>query len=623
MKKTFGLRETFSIATGAMISSGFFLLPGIAFAAAGPAVVVSYFLAALLVIPTLLSTAELSTALPRSGGTYFFVSRSMGPMAGVIDGLGAWMSMVAKSAFALVGVGFYVIMVVHGDHTEASAWVVTVVRTIAVALALLLGAVNAFGTRESGLFQTALVAGLIALSVYFLGHGSFAIETARLIPFAPNGPAAVVATAGLVFVSYAGLTAVASVSEEVADPEKTIPRGMFLSLAAATAVYVTGVLVVVGVVDAGTLAQDRTPVATAASAFAGRAGVVAMVAAGCLAFVTTANAGVMSASRYLLAMGRDKALPEAFGRTGSRGTPLWGIALSTAAIVAVVLLLDAQGIAKLASTIMLVDFAAVNLSVIVMRESRMHSYDPGFRSPLYPAMQLAGVLVSFVLIPLMGWTSSAFALAVILFGLVWYAVYAHGRAEHAVAIMHVLERIAEQLLSRESAGPALDRELREIMKEKGLRSEDPFAEVVGRAMVIDLADAAEWDDVMRRAVEHFSGRHPEKADEIRKGLFDASKVGDTPAADGIALPHVLLDGVTSYELFAARSRNSLHFPGIASGVTAVFVLLGSKAGPQQHLRMLASIARRAEEPDFLARWASAADEDGLRRLLAGQDEAEG
>lgn len=615
MQKTLRVRDVFSIATGAMIGSGFFLLPGIAFAAAGPAVVLSYLLAAFLIVPTLLSKAELSTAMPRSGGTYFFVSRSMGPMAGVVDGISAWLAMTAKSAFALVGIGFYVLMVTHGDHTVESPEIMRIVRVIAVCVAVLLALVNAVGAKESGFLQTVLVAGLIVLSVYFIGHGAFSVEAARYTPFVSKGALPVFATAGLVFVSYAGLTKVASVSEEVADPEKTIPRGMILSLIVATVIYVVGVVIVVGVVPAEDLASDRTPLATAAGIFAGRAGVWVMAIAGCLAFVTTANAGILSASRYLYAMGRDNVLPGRFGHLSSRETPLLGIAVSTAAMIVAVLFLDAEGIAKLASTVMLIAFALVNLSVIVMRESGVGSYDPGFRSPLYPWTQLAGVLVSLVLIPLMGWMATVFALSMVFTGILWYAVYAHGRAEHAVAIMRVLERIAEQLLSRESAGPALDRELRQIMKEKGLRPEDPFAEVVLRARFVDVPDGAEWDDVMRDAVEGLAKEYPQHEEALKTGLIEAGRHGETPAADGIALPHILLEGIDRYELVVARSRRGLHFPGVGTPIHAVFVLLGSKDDPQQHLRMLAGIARRAEEPSFLTSWHEADDTETLRAIL--------
>jgi mannitol/fructose-specific phosphotransferase system IIA component (Ntr-type) len=266
---------------------------------------------------------------------------------------------------------------------------------------------------------------------------------------------------------------------------------------------------------------------------------------------------------------------------------------------------------------MLVDFAAVNLAVIVMRESRTDSYDSGFRSPLYPWTQLSGVLVSLVLIPLMGWLSAVVALSLIAGGLIWYVAYARGRAEHAVALRRVLESIAAQILSREQAGPALDRELRKEMKRKHLRPGDPFAEVVAGAHVVDLPADAEWDDLMRAAVEHFVRSYPERREEIHQGLYEASRMGNTPAVQGIALPHVLLEGIEHYELLMARSRSSLHFPGVASGVKAVFVLLGTKENPQQHLRMLAAVARRVEEPDFLARWMKAKDGEHLKRVLIG------
>ena len=105
LKKELGLADVFAISTGAMFSSGFFLLPGIASAYAGPAVVVAYLIAAVLVIPAMLSKAELATAMPRAGGTYYFIDRSMGPLLGTIGGIGTWFSLMFKSAFALIGIG--------------------------------------------------------------------------------------------------------------------------------------------------------------------------------------------------------------------------------------------------------------------------------------------------------------------------------------------------------------------------------------------------------------------------------------------------------------------------------------------------------------------------------------
>ena len=86
LKKDLGLFDVYVISTGAMISSGFFLLPGLAAAKAGPSVVLAYAIAGILILPAMFSIAELSTAMPRSGGTYYFLDRALGPMVGTVGG---------------------------------------------------------------------------------------------------------------------------------------------------------------------------------------------------------------------------------------------------------------------------------------------------------------------------------------------------------------------------------------------------------------------------------------------------------------------------------------------------------------------------------------------------------
>ena len=102
LRKDLGLLAIFCIASGAMISSGLFVLPGIAFAAAGPSVILAYLLAGALALPALFSKAELSTAMPKAGGTYFYIERSLGGGFGTIGGMAAWLSLTFKTAFALL-----------------------------------------------------------------------------------------------------------------------------------------------------------------------------------------------------------------------------------------------------------------------------------------------------------------------------------------------------------------------------------------------------------------------------------------------------------------------------------------------------------------------------------------
>ena len=113
LKKELNLLDVFCIASGAMISSGLFILPGLAHAQAGPAVIISYLLAGLLAMTGMLSQAELVSAMPKAGGTYFYVTRSMGPAVGTVDGLIEWFSLSLKSAFALVGMAAFTVLIIN------------------------------------------------------------------------------------------------------------------------------------------------------------------------------------------------------------------------------------------------------------------------------------------------------------------------------------------------------------------------------------------------------------------------------------------------------------------------------------------------------------------------------
>jgi APA family basic amino acid/polyamine antiporter len=113
LKKQLGLLDIFAVAAGAMISSGLFVLPAIVFAKTGPAVILSYLFASILIIPSILSKAELATAMPRAGGTYFYVERSLGPVLGLFSGFANWFSLALKSAFAVVGMAIFIKLIIE------------------------------------------------------------------------------------------------------------------------------------------------------------------------------------------------------------------------------------------------------------------------------------------------------------------------------------------------------------------------------------------------------------------------------------------------------------------------------------------------------------------------------
>jgi len=617
LRKELKLFDVFAISTGAMFSSGFFLLPGLASAQAGPSVVLAYLLAGFLVFPAMLSKAELATAMPRAGGTYYFLDRSMGPIVGTVGGIGTWVALILKSAFALIGMGAYLTLFVEVP-----------MRTLAVGLTILFTLVNLVGAKETGQLQRGLVIVLLSAVFFFVVQGFFEVFSLgieevggnQFTPFMPFGVEGLFATVGLVFVSYAGLTKVASVAEEVENPDRNIPLGMGLSLAAATTAYVLGVFVMVAVLDPDMLREDLTPAATAAEAFfdwlPGITGLVIIVAAAIAAFASTGNAGIMSASRYLLAMARDQIVWERFAELGRFRTPTYALMMTAAVTILCLVTLDVMSVAKLASAFQLLVFAFVNLAVIVLRESRIEGYDPGFSSPLYPWMQLAGTLAPIWLITEMGGMTVLFTLGMIAGALVWYYGYARQHMKREGALFHVFERLGRQ------RDPGLDRELREILKETGgVGDHDPFAELVAEAKVFDLEEPAEYETIVWQVAAHLSEETGVPADTIAEGFLGDSRLGTSSAAHGVAISHLRLSDVRAYQLVLVRPSGTakLAHEGVDRGavedVHALLFLIGPDDDPRLHLSLLASLAGRVYDRAFMDDWVAARNEQEMKEAV--------
>lgn len=623
LKKELRLSDVYVIATGAMFSSGFFLLPGLATASTGPSVILAYFLSALLIVPAMLSQAELATAMPRAGGAYYFLDRTLGPLVGTIGGLGTWMALILKSAFALIGMGAYLAIVLDVP-----------VKPLAVTLTVLFAGLNILGAKQSTRVIRVLVWGLLAILGFFILHGISTllmegiVETHRtqFSPFFTNGLDGLLGTVGLVFVSYVGLTQVASLAEEVENPDRNIPLGMILSLVTVTAVYVVGVYIMVAVMGPSMLSGSLTPVADAAGAFftwiPAKAGVLLMVVAAVAAFASMSNTGILAASRYPLAMARDHLIPQLFASLGRFRTPVPATIVTAALLVFFILVLNVAQVAKLASAIQLLLFGLINISVIVMRESHIESYDPGFRSPWYPWMQIAGIVFPLILVAEMGWLASLSTMGMVAVSIGWYNYYARGRLARDGAIYHVFERLGR----RRFAG--LERELRDIMKEKGARAEDPFDEVVAHASLIDVAGAEPLAHIIEDASDLLARSLPASAEQIAEQITRGVDVAGMPMSHGVALLHARFSGVEFPALVLVRSRAGVTFADTGmehtpaaddAPVHAVFVLVSGVSDPGRHLRILAHLAGRVELDDFIPQWLAAEDEQELKEILLRDD----
>jgi len=605
LSQQLGTLSVFSLSLGPMLASGIFLLPALVYAQIGPGAVVAYAAAGVLLIPSLLSATELSTAMPRAGGSYYFLDRSLGPVVGTIAGAGTWLALAFKTAFDLIGLGFYLVLFLDLP-----------VRPVALALCIFFAGLGISGVRNVARIQITLVSAVIALLIFFIARSIPALEGANFTPFFSAPAGAFLGAVGILFVGFTGITKVASVSEEVRNVERTLPRAMFAALATATVLYVAAMIVLIGLLDGPALQATRTPIADAARVLLGRGGLVVMSIVAIIAFVASANAGITATSRYPLAMGRDDLAPALFARLGRFGTPVNAILLTAALIALFIVVLSPTGIAKLASGFQLMVFGLMNLAVIVMRESELASYDPGFRSPGYPWVQIVGILTPLILIPQLGLLPIVLTAVVIALSFLWYYLYAHERVERRGALYQVFARIGR------SASSGLDHELRQIMREKGLRRQDMFENSIHRATVFECSGQDCFDDVLHRAANVFSERLELSEESIYEALCASNRLGETPIGNHIALPHARVAGVQTHELVIVRASGGLHIEGSDEEIFAIFVLVGPVDDPGQHLRFLAELANRAEGIDFAGTWRECSDVDELRQFFVRSGEVQ-
>lgn len=600
LRRELGLLDIFCIATGAMISSGIFVLPGLAHAQAGPSVILSYAIAGLLAGIGILNAAELSTAMPKAGGDYYFITRSLGPAIGAIAGMLNWFSISLKSAFALVGMAAFVSLFVNLD-----------MRLIGLALCAVFVATNLFGARHAGKLQTFMVIGLLVLMSSYVASGFSHITLSNLEPFVPYGLKQTFATAGFVFVAYGGLIKISSIGEEVRNPSRTLPLGMLLSLVTVLILYLLMVFVTTGVLPSEKLDNSLTPITDGAAMFMGTWGGRALGVAAVLAFMSTANAGIMAASRYLFALSRDELLPKRFGRVNPRTKAPTGAILLTGLFVATSLFLHLKVLVEAASLVLILGFVLSSVCVIVLRESRVQNYRPSFRAPLYPGLQLAGILGFGLLIFEMGHEAFMILAGLFVVGIASYWTYGRNRIQKDYALLHLIQR----LTARELVTGTLERELKEVVRERDEIVLDRFDELISNALILDIEEQIAMRDCFELAGDRLGSRIGMDGALLTEKLIERENQTSTLLSAFLAIPHVVIPGSNTFEIALVRARKGIVFSDDARNVSALFILAGTLDERNFHLRALASIAQIVQEQDFEERWMAARDEDGIRDVV--------
>ena len=415
LQRTLSLPGAIAVSIGGMLS-GIFVLPGLAVGITGSSVWLAFLVAALCILPAVLSKSELATSMPKSGGTYVYIERAFGPLFGTISGLGLWLSLLLKSAFSLVGLSAYLYVLIEVDSS--------LTKSIALFSLLLILLLNIFGVKKVEKTQLLIVSisVLSLVGLIFFGFGSF--DSALTEPVFSKESSGFISAVAFLYISYAGVTKVAAVAGEIKNPEVNLPKTMLISLFLITVVYVLVAIVLVGNVEASLLVNDIKPIYTLSQTLGGDAFGYAAGIVGVLTLLSMANSGVLASSRFPFAMARDKMLPDFLGSVSAKFmTPVYSIIVTAFIIGLAIIYLDVEKIAKLASAFKVLMFISVNLAVIVLRETNAQWYNPSYKSPFYPYVQVFGVISGVVLLAYLGLLPLLSVLGVFVFWFITFLFY--------------------------------------------------------------------------------------------------------------------------------------------------------------------------------------------------------
>lgn len=437
------------VGVGAIVGGGILVLAGAAFQATGPSAILAFMLNGVVAVITALSFAEMSSMFPESGGAYAFAKKVLTVRAAFVVGWVLWFAYIVAGVLYALGFAEYALLALgeiwnafgapQPPWLRSRSTVLGLAVLATAAYSLMLVRKSAGGGQWETVGKLVVFAVLILLATWALvGAPSGTVESG-LTPFFEHGTSGLFTAMGFTFIALQGFDLIATVGGEVKEPERNIPRAMFISLGIALAVYIPLLFLIstVGVSPGEGIAKmsaDRpaTVMADAAFNFAGALGYWLVVVAALLSTLSALSANVLAASRISLQMATDRTLPRVLQeRSQSRGTPVMAIyatALAMAFILLMVPSVSSAGAA--ASLIFLISFALVHWTNLLARQrSRVKA---PFQTPWFPAIPLLGGLACSLLAVYQAFAvPAAGAIAVVWLGLgvILYFGLFKGRAQ--------------------------------------------------------------------------------------------------------------------------------------------------------------------------------------------------
>jgi len=246
-----------------------------------------------------------------------------------------------------------------------------------------------------------------------------------------------------------------------------------------------------------------------------------------------------------------------------------------------------------------------------MRESKIRHYRPKFRSPLYPWIHIAGIAGYGFLIFSMGTVPLLIVGVFIVFGLIWYLVYARGKIKREYAFLHVVER----LTGVESTDYLLDEELREILIERDDITEKRFERLIKKSIVLDIPKSLRPNKLARLLASELADRLGIDKEKLRELFQEREKDSNIVIRPGVAIPSLVIKGRNKFEIVLIRSRKGIIFSDDVPPIYATIAVVSSPDKQNFYLHSLMWIVQIAEEVDFINEWANAKNGDELRDII--------
>lgn len=440
-ERTLSAVDLIALGIGAVIGTGIFILPGtVAATKAGPGIILSFVLAAIVCAVAAMCYAEFASVLPIAGSAYSYGNIVYGEMIGWIIGWALVLEYVLAVATVAVGWAAYFNSFIAGFGLKLPKAITgsfdpahgTYINVIAILIVCLIAWIIDTGLKTSIRLNNIIVVVKLAIIVLFLLVGSFYVKPSNWTPFAPFGGTGILKGSAVVFFAYLGFDAVSSSAAEVKNAKRNMPIGIIGTLVICTIFYILVSGVLTGMVSYKQLNVDD------AVAFALQlvhqnfvAGIISIGAlAGMFTMMVTM---IYSSSRLLYSIGRDGLLPRFLGKIDKHHAPKNAMLTVTIVISILAGLIPLDQLANLVNIGTLIAFAFVSFGILLLRRNPKLNAIKGFRVPLYPVLPIiSGLLCLFMMTQLSMETWLA-SLVWFLLGLIIYFGYGirHSRMNKA------------------------------------------------------------------------------------------------------------------------------------------------------------------------------------------------